>query len=302
MKHDDLIKKWLNNELGQDEKLMFNQLEDAKFNEQIIENAKHFKASQFSETEDFEMFKKRYFARPKPSKRVFKLNPFLKIASILIVTLGLYFAFLYNTHTHVETLASEKATIELPDHSIVELNVLSKIDFNRRNWKENRKLELDGEAYFKVAKGKTFDVITSEGTITVVGTKFNVKQRDHYFEVKCFEGVVKVTSGSISRYLEIGDVFQILNGKFIQTKLEESSPKWIDNMSVFNAIPIKEVIAELERQYNVKVICNIDKDRLFTGVFTHNNLDSALIAITQPMNLTYTLNAPKQVTIHEEKD
>ena len=157
MESDDLIKKWLNNELGQDEKELFNQLEDAKFNEQIIEGAQQFKASNFSKVEDFETFKNHYGAKGKASKDVFKIHILLKIACVVIVSLGLYFSFFYESVTHIQTLASEKTIITLPDQSVVELNAFSKIDYKKKKWIENRRLTLDGEAYFKVAKGKTFE-------------------------------------------------------------------------------------------------------------------------------------------------
>jgi hypothetical protein len=38
---------------------------------------------------------------------------------------------------------------------------------------------------------------------------------------------------------------------------------------------------------------------LFTGSFVHNNLENALKAVTQPMNMTYELNPSNLVVIHE---
>ncbi len=302
MNTEDLIKKWLNDELSEEERLLFNKLDDAQFNEQIIEDAKRFKASNFSKAKGFESFKTNYDRKNVPVRKLYWLSPLLKIASIIIIALGVYFTFFFDHLTHVQTLASEKQTIELPDHSTVTLNALTQVEFDKRNWQSNRKLKLNGEAYFKVAKGKTFDVVTDQGIVTIVGTQFNVKERYHYFEVKCFEGVVKVTSDTITRFLRAGDIYQILNGKFTQGKTVAQVPKWTENMSVFEAIPIKEVFAELERQYNIEVNYNIDSNRLFTGGFVHDNLENALIAVTQPMNLTYVRSSSNLVMIHEKKD
>jgi transmembrane sensor len=302
MDKDSLIEKWLKDDLTDSEKELFSKMEDAKINEYIIENAHHFKASHFSKLDDFNTFKAQYQSNKVLFKKINWFNPFLKIASVIVIGLGIYFTFFTNTMTHVETLASKKAHVELPDHSKVELNALSSIEFNTKNWDENRALKLSGEAYFVVAKGKTFDVKTNSGVVTVVGTKFNVKQRDDYFEVKCFEGIVSVTSDTITRKLFAGDTYQILHGKFTEGKVLASAPKWRENMSDFEAIPIKEVFLELERQYDIHVTFkNIDTSRLFTGGFVHNNLKNALIAITQPMDMTYELNTSKQVIIHGKK-
>ncbi|GAA3598579.1 FecR family protein [Flavivirga amylovorans] len=303
MEKDYLLEKWLKDDLTDAEKEAFSQLDDAQFNQYIIDAAQYFKVSAFSEVDTFQDFKKRYNSYKTPVKKLQWLYPLLKVASVIVIGLGIYFSFFFNKLTYIETVASEKTTIELPDHSKVELNALTKVRFNAENWNEKRALELEGEAFFKVAKGSVFDVKTDAGTVTVVGTQFNVKQRKHYFEVKCFEGIVKVTSDTITRQLHAGDVFQILYGKFSETKTKVSSPKWTHNISNFEAVLFKEILAELERQYNIEVIYKgIDADRLFTGGFTHDKLENALISITQPMNLTFELRSSNLVIIHGKEN
>ena len=303
MDKEYLIEKWLKDELSDTEKQAFHKLDDALLNDYIIDNAKYFKASYFNKLDDFKAFKERYKSSNKSVKQLSWFKPLLKIASVFIIALGIYFTFFFSNTTIVRTIASEKTTIELPDHSKVELNALSSIEYNVKNWENNRALNLYGEAYFKVAKGKSFDVKTTGGTVTVLGTQFNVKQRNNYFEVKCFEGSVKVVSDTIVRQLLAGDTYLILEGKFTESRTINSSPKWTDNISEFKAIPIKEVLSELERQYNIEVTFkNIDVNRLFTGGFHHDNLENALIAITQPMNMTYELSSSNLVIIHGKKN
>lgn len=301
MNKDDLIEKWLKDELTNAEMEAFKQLEDYDLNMAIIENAKHFKASEISTVADFKAFMERYYARKNSRKKTYWLNPLLKIAAVLVIAIGVYFTFFFNNTVQVETLAGEKNTIELPDHSLVTLNTLSEIEYNKSQWNDKRIVHLDGEAFFNVTKGKTFEVKTTDGIVMVVGTQFNVKQRDHYFEVKCFEGKVRVSSNGIERILEMGDSYQILDGKFVESKTVSAAPSWLDNKSVFEAIPFKEVLAEMERQYNIEITYeNINTGRLFTGGFVHDNLENALIAITKPMNLTYELSSSKLVILHGE--
>lgn len=303
MEKEILIKKWLNNELDDAEKEAFGQLDDFEINQAIVENAEYFKASHFSEIDSFDTFKKRYVSHKKPVKKLHWLNPFLKIASVLVIAFGLYFTIFQNNITHVETVAGEKITVALPDGSQVILNALSSIEYNTKNWNKERSLQLDGEAYFKVANGKKFDVITENGVVTVVGTQFNVKQRANFFEVKCFEGKVSVVSDTIKRLLHPGQTYRILDQKFSEGTTIAPTPKWADNMSDFESVPIKEVLAEVERQYNIKITNkNVDVDRLFTGGFVHDNLENALISITQPMNMTYELSSSNQVIIRGKKN
>ncbi len=303
MEKEILIKKWLNNELDDSEKEAFGQLDDFEINQAIVENAEYFKASHFSEIDSFDTFKKRYASHKKPVKKLQWLNPFLKIASVLVIAFGLYFTIFQNNITQVETVAGEKITVALPDGSQVILNALSSIEYNTKNWNKERSLQLDGEAYFKVANGKKFDVITENGVVTVVGTQFNVKQRANFFEVKCFEGKVSVVSDTIKRLLHPGQTYRILDQKFSEGTTIATTPKWAENMSDFESVPIKEVLAEVERQYNIKITNkNVDVDRLFTGGFVHDNLENALISITQPMNMTYELSSSNQVIIRGKKN
>lgn len=298
MNKDDLLKKWLNDELTAAEKEAFSKQEDYAINKAIIENAQHFKASEFSKVDDFKIFESKYNANTSV-KRLNWLKPMLRIASVLVIGFAIYFT-LFSNESLVEkrTFLAEKTTIDLPDLSQVTLNADSEITFDKDTWFDKRQLNLKGEAYFKVAKGKTFDVITTNGTVTVVGTEFNVKSRQNYFEVVCYEGIVKVTTNNMSKQLLAGDTFRILKTAFSQDKTNVTAPNWLNNKSRFKAIPFAEVVKELERQYNVKVrFKNVETSRAFSGGFVHNNLENALLTITKPMNLTYTISSSNQVLI-----
>ena len=86
-----------------------------------------------------------------------------------------------------------------------------------------------------------------------------------------------------------GETFLVVNGIIINRSTALDKPQWLSNTSAFKSIPLKEVIAEFERQYNVKVTTkNINTDLIFTGRFTHDNIDTALKSITLPIQLTYT--------------
>ncbi|GAA4900631.1 FecR family protein [Flaviramulus aquimarinus] len=300
MNKEHLIKKWLNNELTDAEKKAFEDLDDYKLNTNILEAANCFKASNFSNADDFEAFKQQYESNKKPVKKLNWIKPLIRIAAVIVISFGIYFFGFNDSMTSIETLASEKRTVELPDHSKVALNVLTQIAFNKKDWSEDRHVTLNGEAYFIVEKGSKFDVITSTGIVSVVGTQFNVKQRKNYFEVKCFEGVVKVVSNTLTRTLRAGDTFQILNGIFIEHKTIFKEPQWVNAISSFNDVPFTVVIDELERQYNVKItLKNVNTARKFSGGFNHNNLEEALISITKPMGLTYQVSSSNDVVIHE---
>lgn len=297
MEKEYLIKKWLANDLTEDELKAFESLEDHALHTQIIEDAAYFKASHFSKAEGFEKLESRL---PKEVlvRKMSWVKPLMRLAGAFVVGIGIYFLLFANNLTHVQTLASEKTTIELPDASTVALNALTEISYSKKRWKSNREVHLDGEAYFKVAKGQVFDVVTEEGIVTVVGTQFNVKQRSNYFEVKCYEGIVKVVAGGTTKELLAGDTFRRYGEDITFDTTSYQLPQWTKNVSDFKSIPFSEVIAELERQYNISVTYKPENEtRLFSGGFVHNNLDNALKSITEPLELTYIMETATQVRL-----
>ena len=299
MNKENLVKKWLADELTDAEREAFEQLDDFQLHKDILDNAANFKSSGFSQMDDFETFSKRLDKVASPVRKMNWVKPFLRIASIFVIGFSLYYVFLFNNVVEVKTLASEKATIELPDASTVIVNAMSEVRYSKRKWKKKRELKLRGEAFFDVAKGSKFSVITSEGTVSVLGTQFNVKQRGSYFEVECFEGIVKVTSQNTSEQLKAGDRYRFSIGQASLGKTLYQQPQWTKNVSSFDRIPIFEVIAELERQYNIEVeMDKIQTERLFTGGFVHDNLENALKSIAEPLDLDYTIGARNHVRIY----
>jgi ferric-dicitrate binding protein FerR (iron transport regulator) len=287
MNKETLLLKWLNNDLNDQELEAFKKLEDYDDLIQLNDGLQAFKAKDYNTSDELERILQTIKSNKKQS--INWLKPFIRIASILIICLGLYYSSTF-IDTKITTDFAQKTTIELPDTSSVLLNAKSFLVYNKSHWKKERELTLEGEAFFKVTKGSSFQVHTKSGTITVYGTQFNVKQRDNYFEVICYEGLVGVTFNAHETKLKPGDSFLIIDGKELSKEKEyDTAPSWINNESSFKSIPYKEVVAEFERQYNVKLqLQNVDEKQLFTGSFTHTNLDLALKSISLPLNATYT--------------
>lgn len=311
MEKEILIQKWLDGELNAAEELAFKAMPEYDSYVKISETAKYFADDSYNVDAEYEKLnrviaaKRATKAAEPPVKSINWLKPLMQIAAILIVGLAVYFAPIYDTTTTVKTMASNQKAIELPDNSTVKLNAASSIQYEKRKWKKNRAVNLVGEAYFKVAKGSQFDVKTWLGTVSVLGTQFNVKQRSNYFEVVCYEGLVSVNYKGKEIKLPAGKTFKIINNKIVEGQTQDTVPAWsAKNMSSFKSVPFKEVVAEFERQYNVKVETdNIDLDQLYTGSFTLKDKNLALKAITLPLELQYKETANnKIVLIKQESD
>ena len=299
MEREYLINKWLNNELNPSELEAFKKLEDYESLIKLDASLKHFKANDFDSEQALTDVLLKINSKKSSNNNWFK--PLLRIAAVFAIAFAVYY-YIAGFETNIQTLASQKTTIELPDMSEVNLNAESNLAFNKIRWKRNREVELQGEAFFKVAKGSKFDVITQVGTVSVLGTEFNVKSRENYFEVICFEGSVGVQYQEKSVTLKPGYSFLMIAGKIYAKDLDTRvAPNWIANESYFKSLPYKEVLNELERQYNISIeASNLNLNQLFTGTFKHNNLELALKSVTLPLNLKYQFKNDTTIVLSSE--
>ncbi|MBR9915960.1 MAG: DUF4974 domain-containing protein [Algicola sp.] len=287
MNREDLIKKWLDHDLNPQELEAFKNLEDYHALVALDQHLKGFKAESL-DVEDAYNNVKGALAH-KREKRMQPKTFILRIAAIIVVCLGVFW-WTTTGDTTTNTVASQHKSLVLPDASEAQLNAVTTMVFNESDWEDNRQVQLNGEAFFKVSKGQQFDVITDLGTVTVLGTEFNVKSRDRYFEVTCYEGKVAVSTATNEATLFPGDRFLMIDGTVIPTEKETTSnPTWLNHKSSFKSIPFNQVVSEFERQYNVTIeVEQIDTSQSFTGSFTHNDIEIALKSITLPLQLKYS--------------
>jgi|SRR6218665_1890614 len=289
MKEQHDLAKWLEGKMTESELAAF---------EKTAEFAEYDKIKKYSrqlQTPDFNsdlMFEK-IIRHPKAKPVVqMKTNWFLRIAAVLVIGLGVFLAYDTFSQTSVITENGKTKTFLLPDNSEVVLNSGSEITYQKFGWNNDRKLQLKGEAFFKVTKGKTFDVITNLGKITVVGTQFNVKARNQRFEVSCFEGKVRVRNTTQTVLLTKGQRLTFEGNKKINSiPVKSQMPQWLQDELEFNTEKLADVITELERTYDISIKTEkIDLDEKFTGTIPSDNLELALQIVSSVYHLNHTKN------------
>jgi len=300
MTKEVLILKWLDNDLNAEELKAFEALDDHAALTKLSRAVQQFQAPEF-DTDAALTAVMHKIKTPTVLRKTRWTSYFVRIAAVIAISLSVYY-YTTTLDTQVSTLMAQKSTVDLPDDSEVTLNALSTISYNKKDWKSVRDIALNGEAYFKVAKGETFNVVTSTGKVTVLGTQFNVKHRNELFEVICYEGSVQVTYQSHTKILKPGDSFLILDGKYIAKEKETfNNPSWINNESYFKSMPFAHVKHEFERQYNITIDSkDIDETQLFTGSFVHNDMRLALKSITLPLNLKYSQIDENTIVLERE--
>ncbi|WP_111683292.1 FecR family protein [Winogradskyella tangerina] len=295
MDNENLLKKWLNNDLSEDEVKAFNNLEDASLYREIVQEAHRFSGNINAEVDDFELLENKLIIKKSSSLKWLKIAS--GIAAILVVGFSLFTIINKDQINSFYTDLAQNEVITLPDNSMVNLNELSELTYNSSDWNEQRVLDLQGEAFFDVEKGKRFDVNTALGKVSVLGTEFNVLSKDSIFKVSCYEGLVQVTHNETIINLPAGKEYYLSSGRAETRNIVISEPYWLKNMSVFENASFIDVIKELIKQYNVIVKYPSDMNVNFTGAFEHDNLENALKSITMPLNLTYTINENNEVII-----
>lgn len=288
MNDDTQLARWLAGELEGEELETLKQSPGYDNLVRIKENFERLKAPGF----DKEAMLERILATEKNTTKVIPLyrRTWLQsVAAAIVILLGV--GIYYLMPENVSASNGETYAFTLPDNSEVILNDGSSASYSSRTWGKNREVKLEGEAYFKVAKGKTFTVNTPEGTVTVLGTQFNVRAREGRFEVACYEGKVSVVHKKREFILTPNQGIAFTNDTDTgvqEVKVQE--PQWLHEEIAFNRENFTGVIQELERQYNIKIKTEFKSQQLFSGFLPANNLDAALKIISR----TYHLKAEKQ--------
>lgn len=165
----------------------------------------------------------------------------------------------YNT---MSTPRGGQYKLTLPDGTKVWLNAATSITYPIAFGKE-RKVKINGEAYFEVTqnKEKPFIVdIDGRSSVEVLGTSFNVNSYADESSIKTtlVEGSVKVVNGNQSAILKPGQQanqsvqtlgsIQIINNANIDQALA-----WKNGLFSFNDADLRSVMRQLERWYDINV-------------------------------------------------
>ena len=301
MKDDYNLSKWLNEEMSESELAEFKQSPDYETYQKIKSYSSEIKTTDF---DGDKILNKVLKSKNEKSKTISLLTKWsYRVAAILLFVIGL--TIYYQNVISVKEFAEngKKSIFLLPDNSQITLNSGSEIRYKNFNWYKNRKLNLNGEAYFKVSKGHTFEVQTSLGKVTVLGTQFNVRTRKNRFEVVCYEGRVKVNYINKQVLLTAGHSISIENNVAIDSaKVVVSKPEWTSNELSFTKETLQNITEELERQYNtsIKIKDIQNNNNLFTGILPSNNLKTALNSLEKAFQLKTIITSKKEVILKKK--
>ncbi len=234
--------------------------------------------------------------KQKRTKTIPIISIVLKMAASLLLLLAMSTSIWIWGYGKIDIFCpkGQHITQILPDSSQIQMNADTRISYNKVLWSINRKVFINGEALFRVKKGKRFDVVADLATTSVLGTTFDVYAREGKVKVSCIEGRVSVKNNNSDNkiILTAGLRTQTLYKKLIPptVTIKHDEVAWISGEFYFNKTPLNEVFREIERQFNVQIIYNSSKKRVYTGYFNNKDLNDALRLVCIPMDINYIIN------------
>ncbi|NJK93566.1 MAG: FecR family protein [Bacteroidales bacterium] len=228
-----------------------------------------------------------------------------------------------------------KSQVILPDGTKVWLNAGSKLKYPVLFENKSRKVFLEGEAFFDVTpdKERMFLVKTSDITIKVFGTRFNVKSypEENKVTTTLVEGLVAIETGDKNKsdtYLkpnQTATFFKDKSATLPESKTIISDPRnsgrsaisdlivakevdpapmtsWKDKRWVIDSEELGQLAVVFERRYNVKISFADSslKKYTFTGSLTDETFEQVLKIIQLSAPVKFEVNH-NMVTIKKEK-
>ena len=151
--------------------------------------------------------------------------------------------------------------LTLSDGTRVWLNSETSIQYPEAFGAKERRVFVQGEAYFEVAKdaNKPFTVQFMRSSVTVLGTSFNIRAypEEKRSQTTLAEGSVRIYSPGSSMLLKPGEQAEVsaLSGEMVKQEVEvKNFTSWKDGRFVFEQQPLEYIMRTLERWYDIRVI------------------------------------------------
>ncbi len=233
-------------------------------------------------------------------------NQFLRYAAIILLLLAVGLG----SHLYTRSISQkmdnsylvsvdkgQRANVTLPDGTKVWLNSHSSLSYKSDYGSHERRVVLEGEAFFEVAKDVKHRFVVDAGKTQVeaLGTSFNVKaySEDKNIVTTLYTGSVRVSTPIRDVVLRPGEQAMV-NARTMRTQVDrpemlEYASMWRDNELAFTGQTLEEIAEVLNRMYNICIVFEdetIKKSR-FSGVIRNNSLDNVIEIISLTASIEY---------------
>ncbi|MEO6980957.1 MAG: FecR domain-containing protein, partial [Mucilaginibacter sp.] len=181
------------------------------------------------------------------------------------------------------------------------LNSASSLRYPTSFTGKDRTVELTGEAYFEVAKNKSqpFNVKTTNQTVQVLGTHFNVNAYadERVVKTTLLEGCVKVFSATANVMISPGQQSALANnGSFVINKDLDTDEiiAWKNGVFQFNEADIQTIMRQIARWYDIDVeFKGAMPANTYHGKISRNSNVSQVLKILELSGINFTIEGRK---------
>ena len=217
--------------------------------------------------------------------KIFTLWPRIAVAASILVAIVIGWLVLQPTPGPT-LVAQANDTIlvhTLGDGSTITLRPNSAL-YETSTKQNDVQFNLEGEAFFDVTSNpeRTFKVQAGVAQVAVLGTRFNVINRDDLTSVYLEEGRVELTHMSTKDQVilspgQVGTIARVTSIELTEAEDNTEFLDWLDDQIVFKEKKLIEIVAELEFHFSVNVELpeNMRQDT-YTGELSLESLDAAL--------------------------
>jgi len=191
-------------------------------------------------------------------------------------------AIVYNT---IATPKGGEYQVTLPDGTKVWLNAESSLRYPTSFTGSERRVELNGEAYFEVAKNlkQPFVVRSGEAAVKVLGTHFNIMayQDEPIFKTTLAEGSVALSKNGRQEILKPGQGGIITSGTndiIVASTDVEQDLAWKNGNFYFQKTELSTIMKQLARWYDLEIryAGAVPRKRFVGKISRYTNLSDVL--------------------------
>lgn len=195
--------------------------------------------------------------------------------------------------------------LRLSDGTIVYLNSETRLKYPEVFGGEERKVYLQGEAYFEVAEDPEhpFRVMVNDMEIEVLGTHFNVNAYPEQKGVATtlVQGKVRVSDRGREAVLTPGQQAVATPGRLEVREVDvREYLSWKDGLFIFRRLPLAEIMMQVYRWYGIKSVFSDEalREITFTGVINKNlSAEDLFRVIGKVVDVRFTMEDDNQVRI-----
>lgn len=154
-------------------------------------------------------------------------------------------------------------------------------------------MQLTGKAFFEVQRdeARPFSVSSEQTRVTVLGTSFQIEEREQATEIYVESGKVSFEAGNEQAVLLTADMKALYGSKEkieVDEKVESGNRlSWKTGELRFSETPLDRVMEDLNSHYRTRIVCDTEttEELKLTAQFADMSLEDVLFIINQTLDI-----------------